>query len=79
MKIKDFKTFANEQVMVLTEDGEIYCGYFVGGDAFTRPKFQWRKLPTIPDNAFEYKNSIELTDAQLKDLEKKSKAIRGKK
>ncbi len=76
MKIKDFKTFANEQVMVLTEDGELYCGYFIGGDNFNRPAFNWRKIPSIPKDAIEYKNHVELTDAELKALEKKSKTIK---
>jgi len=62
-------------VMALTEDGKIYCGFFLEKGPFKKPEFGWRKLPTIIENAYTFRPVKEPTEKELAAAEKTSKAL----
>jgi hypothetical protein len=70
MKIIHLEITKDNGIAVLTDRGEAYCGYFITVPGSPRPEFLWRKIPAIPEDVFEYKKSVELTEEQLNRMTK---------
>jgi hypothetical protein len=66
MKVVQIVTTSKDQVIALTEGGEIFFGFFTDVPLFTKPAFMWRKLPVIPKGTYEYARGVEPTDEELK-------------
>lgn len=53
-------------IAALTDEGEIYYGFFNGQGEFHKPKFGWRKAPSIPKECYSYELMKEPTLDELK-------------
>lgn len=74
MKITQITVNPAGNILALGDDGNLYCGYFVAGiDNLAKPTFQWRRMPPIPEDIYEYKFAEEPTASALSLARKKMK------
>lgn len=74
MKFIQIVQTAQGNLFALTNEGEIYAGFFVGGDQFVKPKFQWRKCPAPPEKCFEFETAPEKTLRELALMKKNAES-----
>lgn len=76
MKIKQIAVTPSNEVVALTEGGDVYLGFFNAGDVPGQPHVGWRKFPPITEGGYEYKRYKELTPLQAAAAAKKAKNAR---
>lgn len=55
-------------IYALTTNGDIFYGYFIDKGPFVKTGWQWRKVPTVSQLAYEYTTEAEPTQTELEGI-----------